>query len=63
MKRNLGKKVKTELKFISELEPDIGHQNFQIDYSGNCAFKQLFMTCIHLFLLVWYVWDINRAVI
>lgn len=35
MKRNFGKKVKTGLKFISELEPDIGHQNFQIDSFGN----------------------------
>lgn len=36
MKRNLGEKVMTKLKFISKLEPDTGHQDFQIGSSGNC---------------------------
>lgn len=43
IKRNLGKKVKTELKFISELEPDIGHQNFQIDTFGNSILTAVYV--------------------
>lgn len=61
--KKLEEKVKSELNIIFELEPDTGNQNFQIDYFGNCAFKQLLMSCIHLFFLVCYVWDVNRAVI